>query len=116
MRFKVYLDEDIPGSLAKALRNRGIDVQTTSDAGNLGRTDEEQLDFAIRNKRVLFTCNKKDFILLHREYVSLSKVHFGIVLVTQDQVGIILKSILKLHAEVSLDDMLNRLEFLSSWK
>lgn len=48
MRIKLYHDEDIPLSLADALRNRGVDVVTTQEAGNIGKSDEEQLIFAIQ--------------------------------------------------------------------
>ncbi|GBD99729.1 hypothetical protein BMS3Abin07_01770 [bacterium BMS3Abin07] len=65
MRIKVYLDEDVPSAFANALLNRGVDVVTTQQAGNDGRSDAEQLIFAAQEGRVIFTHNKRDFILLH---------------------------------------------------
>ncbi|MBI5696507.1 MAG: DUF5615 family PIN-like protein [Nitrospirae bacterium] len=115
MSLPVYLDEDIPGPLCRALTNRGVDVLTTAEAGNLGRTDTFQLAFAAKHGRILVTCNKKDFVLLHKEYLASQKNHNGIVLADQDSIGIMLRRLLKLLSELPASDMYSRLEFLSNW-
>jgi hypothetical protein len=46
-RICLYLDEDtIKIALVKALRNADLDVITVVDAGMLGRSDEEQLNWS----------------------------------------------------------------------
>jgi hypothetical protein len=116
MKIKLYLDEDVPLAFALALLNRGADVLTTQDAGNIGLSDEEQLIFATRGERVFFTHNKRDFILLHNKYLSLSKEHYGIIVSDQLPIGTLLKRFMKLWFCLDASDMKNRIEFLSNWK
>jgi len=116
MRIKFYFDEDVPLSFAQALLNRGVDVITTQAAGNLGISDKEQLQFAIRKSRVLLTHNKKDFIELNKEFAENSIHHCGIVVTDQLPIGTLLRRTMKLWFSVTSEDMDGRLEFLSAWK
>lgn len=116
MRMRVYIDEDVPFSFAQALLNRSVDVVTTQQAGNYGRSDAEQLQYAAKEGRAIFTHNKRDFRLLHNKYLQAGKEHSGIVLSDQLPVGIMLKRFMKLWFAISATDMKNRLEFLSNWK
>ncbi len=50
---RLYLDEHVPVALSSALAAHGVDCLTTQEAGNLGRSDEDQLAFAIQNGRPL---------------------------------------------------------------
>ncbi|HQR14656.1 MAG TPA: DUF5615 family PIN-like protein [Nitrospira sp.] len=43
---KLYFDEHVHPLVAVMLRERGIDCRTTREAGNLGRSDEDQLRYA----------------------------------------------------------------------
>lgn len=116
MRIKLYLDEDVPFAFAQALLNRGVDVITTQEVRNDSKSDTEQLDYATREQRVIFTHNKKDFILLHNEYLQHIKEHAGIILSDQLPIGILLKRFMRLWFSLSAEDMKNRFEFLSDWK
>lgn len=116
MRIKVYLDEDIPSSFAHALMNRGIDVVTTQQAKNLKQSDAEQLLYAIKEGRVIFTHNKRDFILLHKEYLQSGKEHTGIIVSDQMPTGALLRRFMKLWFSLKATDTKNRIEFLSSWR
>ena len=65
----LYLDEDsMDQSLVAALRARGVDVITATEAGMLGRSDSEQLDYVTGQGWVLFTINLGDFYRLHTQY------------------------------------------------
>jgi hypothetical protein len=55
---RLYLDEDVHHAVATGLRRRGHDVLTTIEAGRSGRSDTEQLDFAIQENRCLFSFNR----------------------------------------------------------
>jgi predicted nuclease of predicted toxin-antitoxin system len=116
MRIKIYLDEDVPLSFAQTLINRGVNVVTTQQAGNLKRSDAEQLVFATQKMRTLFTHNKRDFILLHNNYLQSGEEHTGIIVSDQLPTGVLLKRFMKLWFSLSDVDMKNRLEFLNSWK
>lgn len=116
MRIKLYLDEDVPLSFGEALRTRGVDALSTQKAGNKGFTDLEQLQFAVEHGRVIITHNKKDFMLLHKNYLELKKQHHGIILTDQQPIGVLLKRIMKLWFTVNSKEMKNRLEFLSTWR
>lgn len=73
-RIRFHLDENISQAIANGLRRRGIDVTTTPEESLIGKSDEEQLAFAVSQKRVIFT-QDTDFLRLHQQGVS----HYGIV-------------------------------------
>lgn len=56
-RIKLYTDEDIFGQVAEQLRRRSYDVLSTPEAGNLELSDQEQLEFAISQRRAILTFN-----------------------------------------------------------
>jgi hypothetical protein len=116
MRIKLYLDEDVPYAFAQALSNRGVDVITTQQVGNDTLSDEEQLEYALRINRTIFTHNKKDFIILNNKKLRENKEHSGIILSDQLPIGTLLRRFMKLWFFVKAEEMRNRLEFLSNWK
>jgi hypothetical protein len=77
---RVYLDEDVDVLLAPLPVTHGFDCLTTVAAGNLGRTDEEQLTFALQESRVLLTHNRTDFENLAVAWWGQQRDHAGIVL------------------------------------
>lgn len=115
MRIKLYLDEDVDISLAKALQQKGIDVLTTQEAGKKRLSDAEQLEFAVNTKRILLTHNKRDFILLHKNYIFEGREHHGIILSDQRPIGETLRGLSKLIFSLTAEQMKNRREFLSNW-
>jgi hypothetical protein len=54
------MDEEV----LQALRSRGLDVITVAEAGMLGRSDQEQLNWAMLHNRVLYSFNVRDFYRL----------------------------------------------------
>lgn len=118
MKIKIYMDEDAMSSaLVKELRARLVDVITVGDVGLQGYLDEEQLDYATSQSRVLYTCNIADFLHLHTEYLTQRKNHAGIILVHQQRyhIGEQMQRVLRLIARKSAEEMHNHLEFLSNW-
>jgi predicted nuclease of predicted toxin-antitoxin system len=62
----LYIDEDsMDENFVQALRTRNVDVLTVADVGMLHISDEEQLDWAMVNNRVIFSFNTRDFYKLH---------------------------------------------------
>lgn len=80
---RLYLDQDVPVQLAGMLRERGIDVLTTLEAGVLGQSDAEQLTDAVTAGRVMVTHNRSDFEGLHSEYLTIGRSHHGIIIAAQ---------------------------------
>ena len=106
---RFHMDENVMSAIAVGLRRRGIDVTTTKDAGLLGATDSQQLDFARREGRVIFT-QDADFLVI----ASNTREHPGIVHVrkgarTNRQ---IIEAMELIHHILAPEDMLGHVEFL----
>lgn len=78
MRF--YLDEDLSPAIARILRDRGLDTRSAHEAGMVGATNREQLDYAAGEGRVLVTRNARDFRVLAGRSIQEQRPHAGIVL------------------------------------
>lgn len=115
MKIRLYLDEDVDVALAAALRQRGMDVLTTQEAGHLGSRDEDQLAFATHVGRVFFTHNRSDFARLHKKITGMGCSHAGLVLSDQLPIGVLLRRISSLCFHLAQEEMSNRLEFLGQW-
>ena len=118
MTIRLYLDEDsMDRDLVRALRGKRVDVLTAAEAGLVQRPDPAHLEFASANNRVLYSSNIADFCRLHSQYAATGKTHGGIILAPQQRysVGERLRRLRCLMATRTSLDMLNRLEFLSSW-
>jgi uncharacterized protein with PIN domain len=118
VEIRLYLDEDsMARTLIRALRARGVDVESALEAGMVDRSDAEHLELATRQGRVLFSFNVGDFCRLHTEYLSAGKPHSGVVVSRQQHysVGEVMRRLLRLISTRSAEDMRNRLEFLAAW-
>lgn len=104
-------------ALVLALRARSVDAVTALEAGMGARSDEDHLEYATSEGRVLYTCNIADFYRLHRAWLNEARSHAGLILCQQQQysVGEQLRRILKLAAAKSAEVMVNQAEFLSAW-
>jgi hypothetical protein len=103
--------------LVQALRARGVDVITALEVGRIERQDEEHLDYAAAQGRVLYSFNVGDFCRLHTAFLAQGKSHAGIILARQQRysVGEQMHRLLKLIAAKSAEEMKNQVEFLSAW-
>lgn len=116
--FKLYIDEDsMDRDLVRALRARGVDVNTAQEIGMMGRSDEDHLLFATGEGRVLYSFNRGDFYRLHTQLIAEDRSHAGIVLARQQHysVGEQMRRLLRIMALRSAADMRNQVEFLSAW-
>lgn len=68
-------------AIIAALRREGFDVLTTAESDRTGIEDDEQLEFAARNNRAVYTFNVRHFAQLHREYLETEREHCGIIVI-----------------------------------
>jgi predicted nuclease of predicted toxin-antitoxin system len=115
-KLSFYFDENIQTALADALKTRAIDVLTTHEAGNVGIEDIRQLAYATEKGRTILTYNKRDFALIHYHWMRIGRPHAGVILSDQLSIGVILRRLMRLYYSVNMEDMKNRLEYLSAWK
>lgn len=101
-------------ALIRGLRARGINLSTSEEAGLLGATDEEQLEFASSQGRVFYTFNVSDFCRLHSLYLESERSHAGIVVVPRQRysIGEQIRGLAKLTATSTAEEMADRLVFL----
>lgn len=78
-KMKLYLDEDVDINLAVRLGSYGYNVVTTLEVGNLGNSDEKQLEYATHNGRAILTHNRRDFRRLHRAWMLRAQHHCGVI-------------------------------------
>jgi hypothetical protein len=106
---RFYLDENIANAVAEGLRTKSIDVLTTPEAGNMGKTDPEHLAFALAQNRVLVT-QDDDFLTL----VSVGIAHAGIAYYKPQTriVKEILHGLFTLYDNSSQEDMRNLVRYL----
>jgi len=102
---ELYLDEDVDVLVAELVRARGFSVTTTRDAGQLGKTDAEQLAFAARERKVLVTHNRTHFESLARLYLAEGRPHSGIILATRNPAHEIARRLLRILNNVTPDEM-----------
>jgi len=105
---KFYTDEHVARAVVRGLRQRGVDVLTVPEAGLLGATDEEHLERARVEGRVLFT-QDDDFLRLHATGVE----HAGIAYATQgSSIGEIIRGLMLIGQVLEAEDMKGHLEYL----
>ena len=78
---RFYLDEDLPHEIARLARDLGLDVTSSHEVGNNGRTDPEQLAYAAAEGRCLVTGNCRDFDRYTREFYAAKRPHHGVLCV-----------------------------------
>ncbi|MCU0426547.1 MAG: DUF5615 family PIN-like protein [Candidatus Kapabacteria bacterium] len=112
MNIKFLLDEDTQLALAQAFRQRGFDAVHIGELQRKGFSDPEQLEYAVQHGYCFFTFNKRDFVILHTEYVVLNKTHYGIIASPHLPISDILRRMSTLVKTLSAEGMNNELRFL----
>jgi hypothetical protein len=113
---RFYLDEDaMDGDVVRELRHQGIDLVTAGEMGTVGRSDDQHLDYASADGRVLYSFNFRDYYRIHRERLSSGKHHAGLVIGRQQRhtVGEQVRRLMGLVRRRSAESMVDQIEFLS---
>ena len=106
---RFHLDEHVSHTIAHALRRRGVEVSTTTEAGLLGAEDEDQLAHTLLERRVLVTHDPDLIELAHRD-----QAHAGIAYCDQERRSLrsIVRSLLLIWEVLSPDEMEGHVEYL----
>ncbi len=107
---KIYSDEDVNIAITEGLKRRGIKAYSCQEVGNIGLTDEEQIDYANSNKLVILTHDTDFLRIIHEKILN----HSGIIFVSQGKlsVGETIRKIEFLVSILTQEDMENHVEFL----
>jgi predicted nuclease of predicted toxin-antitoxin system len=109
---KLLLDEDVWIGLAAALREAGYDTLSVNEVNRKTFSDEEQLAFAIAERRALLTHNIQDFAPLAEVYFNQGIEHYGIIVARQFDKGTLLRRTLDLLQTLSPEQLANTLRFV----
>ncbi|MEX0804445.1 MAG: DUF5615 family PIN-like protein [Candidatus Binatia bacterium] len=109
----LLLDEDVRPMLAEILRQRGYDVIHVLELGRTGKSDAEQLAYAVNARRAILTHNIRDFRLLDQQYRQIGKDHFGILLSDQVTLRELLQRSLGFLGRRTAEDVMNNILWLN---
>lgn len=81
---RLLLDEMISPTVARALRDRGLDVTAVAESPELrALPDAAVLEHARQDGRILVTRDVADFGRLHQQWLTDGRPHAGLVMVTE---------------------------------
>jgi predicted nuclease of predicted toxin-antitoxin system len=109
---ELYLDENVSVIVARILRARGVSVLTTDECGNMGKTDEDQMKFAIDNELVLVTMDRIDFEKIAQDHFRRNIEHFGIAIIADNSPQIVAQRLNSLVDAYTADEMKNQIVYL----
>jgi hypothetical protein len=111
----LFTDADVSLKLAKQLRERGCDAVSALELGRYRPLDQEQLDFAVSERRTILTFNIRHFTPLFEAYWKAGKEHYSVIVSDQIAFGELLRRMLNLLNTVSADEMKNNLKYLGEF-
>jgi len=83
-RPRFYLDEDVPHAAADFGAGLGLDVLPAKEAQrSLPQDDSVHLDRAARDRRIMVTYNRNDFLLATRDAFGSGRPHAGLLILTR---------------------------------
>ena len=109
---KLYLDEDVDVVICDLLQARSFLALTTAQASNLGHSDHEQLQYAVKNQLCLLTHNRADFQELAKEYFDSGRLHFGVIIAVRRPPKEITRRLLTILNSRTRDDVKNQILYI----
>jgi Domain of unknown function (DUF5615) len=109
---ELYLGEDVSVLVAELLRSHGFDALTAREADQLGKSDEEQLAYAVSQSRAVLNHNRTDFEGLAQQYFATERMHYGIILATRRSPYEIMRRLLIIINNLIADEIQNQLLYI----
>lgn len=108
----LYLDEDVDVLIADLLDIRGFSALTARDAGQLHKSDAEQLAYAVSQRKALLTHNRADFEALAQTYFAAGQPHYGIIIAVRRLPHVIVHRLLHILNHITADEMQDQLRYI----
>ena len=108
----LYFDEDVSVGIVENLRTRGFDVLSVRDAGARGRSDDEQMLYAVSQKRAIVTHNRVDFEKQHVKLLENGMQHYGVIIAKRRRDTEAVSKLLELLDTVTAEEMKNQLRYI----
>lgn len=108
----LYFDEDVSLGIVENLRTRGFDVLSARDAGALGRSDDDQMLYAISQRRAVVTHNRADFERQHEKFIEQGLKHYGVIVAKRRKDAEVAAKLLALLDQVTAEEMEDQLRYI----
>ena len=108
----LYFDEDVSVGIVENLRTRGFDVLSARDANALGRSDDEQMLYAVSQRRAVVTHNRVDFEKQHKKFLENGMNHYGVIVAKRRKDADVVDKLLTLLDAVTAEEMKNQLRYI----
>jgi hypothetical protein len=105
----LYFDDDVSAGIVDNLRTRGFDVLSSRDADTLGKSDNEQMLYAVSLRRAIVIHNRADFETQHREFLENGLKHFGVIIAKRRKDAEVVARLLSLLDDATAQEMENQL-------
>jgi hypothetical protein len=108
----LYFDEDVSIGVVENMRTRGFDDLSARGACALGRSDDEQMLYAVSQRRAVVTHNCIDFEKKHKKLLDSGMNHYGIIVVKRRKDSDVVSKMLALLDAVTAEEMKNQLRYI----
>ncbi|TAE31564.1 MAG: hypothetical protein EAZ92_02610 [Candidatus Kapaibacterium sp.] len=112
MRTKLLMDEHVQSAVTSGLRLFGFDIVTAQEVGLTSQDDDIVLAYAAEHNRAVFTVNRRDFVMLHNQYILAGRTHSGILVMKYCDIRETIRRIRVFAAHHQFDDVSNQLCYL----
>lgn len=85
---------------------------SSRDAGTLGKTDDEQMLYAVSLRRAIVTHNRVDFEIQHGKFLKQGLKHYGLIIAKRRRDAEVVAKLLALLDAVTGEEMENQLRYI----
>jgi predicted nuclease of predicted toxin-antitoxin system len=108
----LYFDEDVSLRIVENLQTRDLDVMSFRDAGMAGKSDDEQMLYAVSQHRAIVTHNRDDFAEQHRKFIQDGLKHYGVIIAKRRKHEEVVAKLIEILDSVTADEMENQLRYV----